>query len=61
MREINPNDVYFAWGDGGQFMFIIPHLEMVVVTTAGNFGNNETVAFAMLMDYVFDAINDLIP
>lgn len=61
VRNINPNDVFFAWGDGGQFMFIIPHLEVVVVTTAGNFGNNETIAFSMLQEYIFDSISDLIP
>lgn len=61
VRVVNPNDVYFAWGDGGQFMFIVPHLQMVVVTTAGNFGNNETIAIAMLRDYIFNAVQGYVP
>ena len=32
------NDVYFAWGYGGQFIFVIPHLDMVVVSTGDNYG-----------------------
>ena len=30
-------EVHFAWGHGGQFIFVVPELEMVVVTTAYNF------------------------
>jgi CubicO group peptidase (beta-lactamase class C family) len=49
------NDIYFAFGYGGQFIFIIPHLNMVIVSTAENFSNS-TIAFGMLRDYILPAI-----
>ncbi len=34
MRELAGRQVFYAWGYGGQFIFIIPELETVVVTTS---------------------------
>lgn len=34
---VDGRDVYFAWGHGGQFITIVPELDLVVVTTAYNF------------------------
>ncbi len=34
MAQINGQQVYIAWGYGGQFLFIIPKLNSIVVTTA---------------------------
>jgi CubicO group peptidase (beta-lactamase class C family) len=34
IRELAGREVYYAWGYGGQFIFIVPDLEMVVVTTS---------------------------
>jgi CubicO group peptidase (beta-lactamase class C family) len=34
IRELAGRQVYYAWGYGGQFIFIVPDLEMVVVTTS---------------------------
>ncbi len=31
---------YFAWGNGGQHIFVLPQLNTVVVLTGGNYGNN---------------------
>lgn len=56
-RLLRINDIFFAWGYGGQFIFVIPHLKMVVVTTAGNF-TDSSPAFRYLRDYILQAVND---
>jgi CubicO group peptidase (beta-lactamase class C family) len=50
------NDAYFALGFGGQFIFIVPHLNLVVVSTASNFGPDESLFFKLLRDRVFPAV-----
>ena len=50
------NDIFFAWGDGGQFLFVIPHLNMVVVTTAGNYGENDIMGIALLRDFILQSV-----
>jgi CubicO group peptidase (beta-lactamase class C family) len=34
IRRSGRHDVYFAWGYGGQFIFVVPALDLVVVTTS---------------------------
>jgi CubicO group peptidase (beta-lactamase class C family) len=34
MRDAAGHPVYFAWGYGGQFIFVVPDLDLVVVTTS---------------------------
>src|SRR5687767_5717112 len=34
IRRSGTHDVYFAWGYGGQFIFVVPTLDLVVVTTS---------------------------
>lgn len=34
LREMGGRQVYFAWGFGGQYIFIVPTLDLVVVTTS---------------------------
>jgi CubicO group peptidase (beta-lactamase class C family) len=34
MREFAGEQAYFAWGFGGQYIFIVPRLQLVVVTTS---------------------------
>jgi len=36
IRELNGYRTYYAWGYGGQFIFIVPQLELVVVTTSSS-------------------------
>jgi CubicO group peptidase (beta-lactamase class C family) len=34
MRDAGQHRVYFAWGYGGQYIFVVPGLELTVVTTS---------------------------
>ena len=34
IRQFGEHDSYYAWGYGGQFIFIIPKLDLVIVTTS---------------------------
>ena len=34
IRSSGGHEVYFAWGYGGQYIFIVPELELVMVTTS---------------------------
>ena len=54
MLEVN--DVFFALGFGGQFIFVVPHLEMVIVSTAANFGADEGLFLKLLRDHIFPAV-----
>jgi CubicO group peptidase (beta-lactamase class C family) len=54
--KLSTNDVYFAWGYGGQFIFVIPHLNMVVVSTGDNYGADYRLFFDVLRDYIFPAV-----
>jgi CubicO group peptidase (beta-lactamase class C family) len=56
------NDVFFALGFGGQFIFVVPHLNMVVVSTAANFGPDEVLFLKLLRDHISPAVlNWLLP
>jgi CubicO group peptidase (beta-lactamase class C family) len=53
------NDAFFAWGNGGQFIIVVPHWRMVVVMTGANYtsGNvDSTVQLGLVRDYVFAAV-----
>jgi len=54
------NDIYFSWGNGGQFIFVVPHLDMVTITTASNFAPdfNEELAFSMFLQEVIPAVEN---
>lgn len=34
IRAFGAHDAYYAWGYGGQFIFVVPSLDLVVVTTS---------------------------
>ena len=48
--------VPYANGYGGQFIFVIPSMDMVVVSTARNFSNTTDIR-AILNEYIFPAVN----
>jgi CubicO group peptidase (beta-lactamase class C family) len=41
IRELGGYRTYYAWGYGGQFIFVVPALELVVVTTSSSEVSNE--------------------
>lgn len=48
---------YFAAGWGGQHIFIIPLLDMVIVTTAGNWYDPEIISpFTIVSDYIIPSV-----
>jgi CubicO group peptidase (beta-lactamase class C family) len=34
LSNVNGHDMFYAWGYGGQFIFVVPDLELTVVSTA---------------------------
>jgi CubicO group peptidase (beta-lactamase class C family) len=57
MREFAGEQAYFAWGFGGQYVFVIPRLQLVVVTTSSTAtgeerrGHRRTI-FGLLEDVI---------
>jgi len=51
------NNLFFGWGYGDQFLFVIPVYNMVVVISADN-GENDYPVFNILKDYIFEAVED---
>jgi len=48
---------YFAAGWGGQHIFIIPSLNMIIVTTAGNWYDPEIISpFTIVSDYIIPSV-----
>jgi CubicO group peptidase (beta-lactamase class C family) len=41
MRQLGGYQTYYAWGYGGQFVFVTPDLDLVVVTTSSSEISNE--------------------
>jgi CubicO group peptidase (beta-lactamase class C family) len=58
--SVEINDIFYASGYGGQFVFIIPHLNMVVASTAANFEYYRMTglmpASRMLFGYIIPAV-----
>jgi CubicO group peptidase (beta-lactamase class C family) len=53
-QALHVNDVFYADGWGGQFIWVVPHLKMVAVSTGGNFeSGNEPLYF--FRDYILPA------
>jgi hypothetical protein len=43
-------------GFGGQFIFVVPHLDLVGVSTAANFGPVEAFFSKLRRDHIFPAV-----
>ncbi|HVQ16227.1 MAG TPA: serine hydrolase [Vicinamibacterales bacterium] len=57
MRELAGHQAYFAWGFGGQYIIVIPDLELVVVTTSAATVAEDRRSHRRTL---FDLIEDLI-
>ena len=59
VQNLEVNDISFAWGAGGQFIFVVPQYNLVVATSASNFGPqvNAQIAFNMLFEDIIPAID----
>lgn len=63
-REFGGERTYFAWGYGGQYIFIIPRLELIVVMTSSltnrpRGGDHNRIVQAFLADEIIPAISNL--
>ncbi len=63
LNRIANYDMFSALGAGGQFLHVIPGLELVMATTHRNFGNprdyaEEAETYQFLWDYLIPAIAD---
>jgi CubicO group peptidase (beta-lactamase class C family) len=52
--------MFFAWGVGGQYLFVVPTLDLVCVVTGGNYKNGRLGynSFRLFRNYVIAAIKD---
>jgi CubicO group peptidase (beta-lactamase class C family) len=41
VRELAGHSAYYAWGYGGQFIFVVPDLDLVVVTTSSSTADDD--------------------
>jgi len=57
MRTLAGVRTYYAWGYGGQFIFVVPSLDLVVVTTSSTGGGDERRAHRRTVN---DVVEDLI-
>jgi CubicO group peptidase (beta-lactamase class C family) len=57
VRELAGHPSYYAWGYGGQFIFIVPDLDLVVVTTSSSTADRERRDHRMT---VYDIVERLI-
>jgi CubicO group peptidase (beta-lactamase class C family) len=50
--------MFFAWGVGGQYLFVVPSLDLVCVVTGGNYKDSRLGynSFHLFQDYVVTAI-----
>ncbi|MBD3252719.1 serine hydrolase [Candidatus Pacearchaeota archaeon] len=64
LRQISGYDVYIAWGWGGQFIHVIPELDIVFVSTADTESNSEgreINADRFIRRYVIPSVDEGLP
>jgi CubicO group peptidase (beta-lactamase class C family) len=56
-QYLKVNDIFYTAGAGGQHVFVIPHLNLIVTTTAANF-NNQADVFRAVLGWVVPAVEE---
>jgi CubicO group peptidase (beta-lactamase class C family) len=54
IREIAGQQAYYAWGYGGQFIFLVPELELVVVSTSSTAVSDERRGHRRTVDDIIE-------
>jgi CubicO group peptidase (beta-lactamase class C family) len=54
IREIAGEQAYYAWGYGGQFIFLVPELELVVVSTSSTAVSDERRGHRRTVDDIIE-------
>lgn len=57
VRDLQVNDVYFAYGDGGLLIMVVPHLRLVIVSTANLHGADFRLQFDLIRDHILAAVD----
>lgn len=58
IARLSSHPLYFAWGYGGQFIFVMPDLELVVVTTSAPTGPRDMTHVGAIYDLL---ATDIVP
>ncbi len=58
VRHVKTKDIFFARGATGQFLWVVPHMKLIVVSTASNY-RNPYRSEAMLWEYILPAFNNV--
>ena len=58
IAQLSGHPLYFAWGYGGQFVFVMPDLELVVVTTSEPTGPRDMAHLGAIYDLL---ATDIVP
>jgi hypothetical protein len=55
---VSGDGIYFAWGFGGQYIIVAPELDLVVVFTSNLKGDESTIPYNLLYDFVIPAAKE---
>ena len=56
IREIAGEQAYYAWGYGGQFIFLVPNLELVIVSTSSTVVSDERRSHRRTVDEIIEEL-----
>lgn len=53
-KESRPVPTYYAWGYGGQYIFVVPEINMVTVFTGSNWQMSDNTYFEIMDEYLVE-------